>query len=119
MLIDAIQLFAVLGATSWLIADLLAWRSERMRAIRAVLRPPYLWWFCPFLVVTNLREGLQGDEFGPVVAAVWAVNWVIAYRSRHDDDDDDFWKKRRKKLAARVKELAGKLVVVPEPAASR
>jgi len=30
--------------------------------------------------------------------------------------DDDRWKKRRKKAAAKVKEVAGKLVVVPVPA---
>jgi hypothetical protein len=44
-----------------------------------------------------------------------AINfWVWTDWYRHHDHDDR-WKKRRKKALAKVKQVAGKLVVVPIP----
>lgn len=45
--------------------------------------------------------------WGSDLAWIWIVSRVFK--------DDDRWKKRRKKAAAKVRELAGRLVVVPEP----
>ena len=60
-------------------------------------------------VETFVLEGL-GVYWLPIV---WCSDllWFIFIR---DIDDDDRWKKRRKKAAAKVKEVAGRLVVVPE-----
>ena len=48
------------------------------------------------------------------LSIVWLCDllWFVWIK---DVDDDDRWKKRRKKAAAKVKEMAGRLVVVPEP----
>lgn len=62
------------------------------------------------------------DNWGhsPLVVAFrifLAVAWLkIARDIYRSHDDDDYWKKKRKKLAAKVKQLAGRLVVVPVPA---
>ena len=54
------------------------------------------------------------DGSGYWLPIIWGSDmlWYIFIR---DIDDDDRWKKRRKKAAAKVKEMAGRLVVVPEP----
>jgi membrane protein implicated in regulation of membrane protease activity len=55
---------------------------------------------------------------GLVDAICLVVNswvWWDWYR-RHDGDDQ--WKKRRKKALAKIKQVAGKLVVVPVPSPS-
>lgn len=44
---------------------------------------------------------------------IWLVDLVWIYWARKLGDDDR-WKKRRKKAAARVREVAGRLVIVPE-----
>jgi hypothetical protein len=45
---------------------------------------------------------------------LWACDLLWVYWVRRDLGGDDRWKKRRKKAAARVREVAGRLVIVPE-----
>lgn len=57
----------------------------------------------------DLQQGTKWIPFLWVLDLLWL--WIIRQL-----DDDDRWKKRRKKAAAKVKEVAGRLVVVPEVA---
>lgn len=50
---------------------------------------------------------------------IWIRAWLLLVYTVYEilavRDKDDRWKKRRKKLASKVKEVAGRLVVVPMP----
>lgn len=50
----------------------------------------------------------------PVGGIVWTILAIFEWHYR----DKDHWKRKRRRAAARVKELAGRLVVVPEPEAT-
>ena len=76
------------------------------------IRPFTIWAAIPGLVIYNLWDRDAAST------AIWTFNWLIAYFFHPGNDDDDRWKKRRKKVAAKVKEVGGKLIVVPIPAPS-
>lgn len=79
------------------------------RTVRAELKPFMIYVIWPGLIVYN---GANHNWFG---FFIWMVNLAMLIL---EHDDDDRWKKRRKKALAKVKEQAGKLVVVPLPAPS-
>lgn len=94
--------------------------SEVSKRIRAEL-----WWVVdhvcvPMQLLYMLRELVREVRHHAWGWIVWDVLvilvtffvWIIIH---NDKDKDDRWKKRRKKLAARVKQMGGKLVVVPIP----
>lgn len=61
---------------------------------------------------------LESDTVGTVLYLIFAPLYCLYARAAYKEwknSDDDRWKKRRKKLKAKVKEVAGKLVVEPEP----
>lgn len=89
-----------------------AWRPEvrlKMRVICWELRPFALFaipvdaW--NYIAVTH--DGILGRAFILIIYAAYMLMAIL--------DKNDRWKKRRKKLAAKIKEVAGRLVVVPIP----
>lgn len=66
------------------------------------------------IAITNsvyyIIDGGWGMAFYPIVM-LCDLLWFLFIK---DLGDDDRWKKRRKKAVAKVKEVAGRLVVVPE-----
>lgn len=74
-----------------------------------------LWWvevhiaFPILILVFLVTADSFWDRISTMVNVMIWLDWLINH------DDDDVWKKRRKKAVAKVKEVAGKLVVVPEP----
>lgn len=94
--------------------------SEVSKRIRAEL-----WWIVDHVCVPmqllymlkDLLHQIRHQSWGWIVWDVIVILmtffvWIIIH---NDKDKDDRWKKRRKKLAARVKQMGGKLVVVPIP----
>lgn len=88
---------------------------DAARRVKREVRPFYM----PSIVVGLTADffSLGRDVLDPLLLTGYGVMavvyWVI---SRADDDDDDQWKRRRDRVAGAVRELGGKLVVVPEPA---
>jgi hypothetical protein len=76
------------------------------RTIWAELRPFYLPMVC-CLIAKHVMEGVMLDY--SLSHAFQLLNW-FAFK---DIDNDDRWKRRKKKLTEKVKERAGRLVVVP------
>ena len=86
---------------------------------------PFAWVFALFVafnggVIWTVRDAVEkgwsgaGIALGAILFALWG--WLAhKYYKEWKNSDDDRWKKRRKKLKAKVKEVAGKLVVEPEP----
>lgn len=78
-----------------------------------------LWWTTSFIagplhILSGLTHAIQDfDWYDPLLlvsnVALW---WIFVVK---DDDRDDRWKKRRKKATAKIKEVSGRLVVVPVP----
>lgn len=77
-----------------------------------------------FKVITVAKMGVA-DPANFIDGLYWLpIIWGVDLMWLHfikDLGDDDRWKKRRQKVTAKVKEVAGRLVVVPElaPAPSR
>jgi hypothetical protein len=73
-----------------------------------------MWWGMVYVAapIANIGFWVEIDwwdyVFGPINLLLWWDIW------KHDDHDDR-WKKRRKKALAKVKQVAGRLVVVPIP----
>lgn len=80
-----------------------------------------LWWTTayvsgPIFLLSYLADMIRGDTILWLDSILWPVNVLVWWFSIvKDEDRDDRWKKRRKKVAEKVKEVAGKLVVVPVP----
>lgn len=73
------------------------------------------WPFLASIIVYPILEILLGG--GGIGAGLLTCLYLwIWYHHYKDRDDDDDWKRKKKELATKVKELAGKLVVVPAPA---
>lgn len=81
------------------------------RTIRREIHP-FRW----ALAVLNFVGGTMahGVSVGPGVGLALALLWCWVYRK--DDDDDDRWKRRLDAATGYVREVAGRLTVVPEPA---
>lgn len=68
-----------------------------------------VWWSeagTPELVIVLLFS-----VFNVIIWGRESVRWYRYWK----ESDDDFWRKKREKALDKVKELAGKLVVVPQP----
>ena len=92
-----------------------SWFARSTREIRAEL-----WWMTahitgPIFLLNHLSEVFRGEWswYDPIILTANTLYWWFAVVK--DKDKDDRWKKRRKKALAKVKEVAGKLVVVPLP----
>ena len=102
----AIQFILYLWGKLWHPAGTRGFRSET-------------WWITAHIVgPIDLLETVRlqvldphwtGYVFIPINVALW---WFYIVK---DKDRDDRWKKRRKKATAKIKEVAGRLVVVPLP----
>lgn len=112
----------------WFIFDTLAiWPTllyynmmsfKRTRPLRSALKPFCKYGTAPMTEVSIFHDWMMGDSgwmrfFGVFLILFYGYIW---WRIWHDDVDDDYWKKKRKKAAAKIKEVAGKLVVIPIPA---
>lgn len=117
----------VLGTFWWwlaFISTLMYWSYVNLRLqfgsttrhIRSEIHWITAWVFSPIMFVDNTWQAVHDDAVGrtlyamfmPILILIW---WFVIVK----DDTDDRWKKRRKKLASKVKQVAGKLVVVPVP----
>jgi hypothetical protein len=83
--------------------------------LRAVLELRFI------ALITNpisILNFLVNDSHHSLLYRCWIVlcQFVFEWWLWRIGKDDDRWKKRRRKAAAKVKELGGKLVVVPVPA---
>lgn len=87
-------------------------RAEWLREVLLETRPA-------FRAITVLKMAVW-DVSTAIPDAVywlpfyWAADLIWIFILSKDLGDDDRWKRRRKKAAAKVKEVAGRLVVVPE-----
>ncbi len=90
----------VLGKPRWSTANLIWYWTKWPALIYCFIVPIY---------------SITTDQFGPWDAFSFAVSLVVWWYWRNIGDDDDH-KKLKKKLGEKVKELQGRLVVVPEPA---
>lgn len=79
--------------------------------VRAELHP-----FRYALVIADfvLTTALSGPSF--ITGGLLALNLYWCWSHRHDKDDDDRWKRRLDAATGYVREVAGRLTVVPEPA---
>lgn len=88
---------------------------------RALL--PFMWIGCVFNAASllfHVAVEIQTDELSVLMTVIcvggalyWSYTAHDWYR-RWKNTDDDFWKKKRAKAVGKIKEVAGKLVVVPE-----
>lgn len=70
-----------------------------------------LWLFAaPGIVYLLAKHWMERDYFDTFFSAVNVFNW---WHFRNWPDDDNRWNKRRKKLQSKVKEMSGRLIVVP------
>ncbi len=91
---------------------------RKTKHIRAPMKPfvkygtmPFtLVWMSPDWVWEREAEARRVRAIGVVVVMVWSFIWL---RIWFDDVDDDWWKKKRKKAASKIKQMFGRLVVVP------
>ena len=83
--------------------------GHRMHEVAYELRPFVLWFFPinAFLLPILAPHFTVGNTIYMVGNLFW---WYVAWR-----DKDDRWKKRKAKVLARIREVAGRLVVVPLP----
>jgi hypothetical protein len=128
-------IFAVLSLIHWValvIGVVYAWtrpmrpNSPKTKAteLAAEIRP--IAWICALYVAIHggpiwlVQEYMKNEQSGAsnFIGLFILVCWGFMSRQWYRDwknSDDDRWKKRRNKLKAKVKEVAGKLVVEPEP----
>lgn len=104
-------LFQAMAFPLQIVAVLYRWMPREVRK--------EIWWattrICyPFAVTTIAITAVLDHTSDAWIARFclpfWILMWVQDYNR---DDDDDRWKKRRKRLAAKVKVVGRKLVVVP------
>lgn len=112
ILLVGVLLIATAEYWIYLLAKL--WFPGHTRALRSEL-----WWTTSFIsapiaLLNGLWAAIQDFAwYDPIALAFNVLAWWFFIVK--DNDKDDRWKKRRKKALARVKEVAGKLVVVPLP----
>lgn len=93
---------------------------------RALL--PFTWVACLVVAVfhglistpVELSEGglpllIAGDVLCALIYPYIAHDWYLRWKNT----DDDYWKKKRERMSAKIREIAGKLVVVPKLAPVR
>lgn len=114
MVWDIAQTSSSIIVTMWIWMGIInGWKSPFVRE---------LWYLChyfcvPVMILSLLGEIATSDTvwervWGIVLTILYCFIWFI---HRNDNDDDDRWKRRRKKSLAKVKQIGGKLVVVPIP----
>jgi hypothetical protein len=82
-----------------------------LRTIRNELHP-FRWAFAVgIFIVGTVRHG---PDIGPGTLLAIDLYWCWLYRK--DNDDDDRWKRRLDAATGYVREVAGRLTVMPEPA---
>ena len=101
------------GAPGMFVAIFYDW-LPRGSNLRNELRPPILYFIMPLCLITITTVAIWGDDqvsvwLNRICLPFWVFMWIRIYK----DDHDDRWKKRRKKIAAKVKVVGQKLVVVP------
>lgn len=98
----------------WLMMDILVWwkKSDAAREIKREIHPFVLYGAMP---LKCLHDGLTLYDTPATLTLIWLIDVIWFWLIKNDSDKDDRWKKRRKKAAARVKEVAGRLIVVPVP----
>lgn len=71
------------------------------------------WWVTFHIAGPIALVEWWSDGFGwtTIFDVANTIIWILMYW----DDHDDRWKKRRKKSLSKVKEVAGKLIVIPLP----
>jgi hypothetical protein len=82
-----------------------------LRTVRNELHP-FRWAFAVgIFIVGTVRHG---TDVGPGILLAIDLYWCWLYRK--DNDDDNRWKRRLDTATGYVREVAGRLTVVPEPA---
>jgi hypothetical protein len=82
-----------------------------LRTIRNELHP-FRWVLAVGIFVVGTM--LNGQGYWEGIALALDLYWCWKYRK--DNDDDDRWKRRLDAATGYVREVAGRLTVVPEPA---
>lgn len=126
-LLDAVLLGPTFACvTLWLVMFLQRGHGPHVEAdrpnwYRALL--PFTWVACLFVAARNLfvagpvdvMDGASFLVFLDLLNAVLYTHFAFLWYKFWKNSDDDFWKKKRERLSGKIKEVAGKLVVVPEP----
>ena len=115
-MITLLWLIMVMGFFVWQLCSL-AWslgvRTGAINAIRAELHP-FRWVLCAMGYVLEPIAISHSYEWWRHVAFVLGM-WMC-WSARHENDDDDRWKRRMDAATGYVREVAGRLTIVPEPA---
>ena len=69
----------------------------------------------PYMVAINLYSAAHASHWWSHSLFVLFAIWWTWIWWQHRKPPDDRWKKRRKKALAKIKQVGGKLVVVPIP----
>lgn len=88
-------------------------RGGLLNTIRAELHP-FRWALCIGWYVLLCATSGPVVSWGAHVAFAFAL-WTC-WSARHDNDDDDRWQRRIDAATGYVREVGGRLVVVPETA---
>lgn len=106
--------FNLSGPFAWLLPDVVVEAAREFKRELRVLYFPAIGveFVASFMVADGHRlDGWELAHYGMAIGLYWLIRM-------YDKDDDDRWKRRRDRAAGAVKEIGGRLVVVPQPATS-
>lgn len=110
MIVLLVSMLATMIYGAWLLSALAlatGYKTDRIRSVYHELKPFY--W--PLVVLMYLPDLVHREL---TFSTIWGVGWaIVGWFAFRNVDDDDRWRRRHRKLKSRIKQLGGRLTVVP------